>query len=256
MRRRRFIELTATAALAGSAAATAGHNSGSNVSRLHFQSTGSFYGADGGPLTDDAYVPVWAADTASNTDADYDYDAFEYWDSRQIPLMAVDSGVVAFGSTLVDDTSLTGEYDNVQFLLNVWNAEVGSGTVLWDESNSQYWTLDKFSQFRDAAESDGFDVQPTDNIYNDLSDADAAVITAPGEYLSYGELDGLARFVANGGTLFLHDQSDYNDYDATQRLNQICQRLGTVFQFNDDQVYDYDNNAGRSYQPTTDTFTT
>jgi endonuclease YncB( thermonuclease family) len=254
MRRRRFIELTAATALAGSASATAGHNSASTISRLRFHSTGSFYGADGGPLTDDAYVPVWAEDTASNDDADYDYDAFEYWDSRQIPLVAVDDGVVAFGSTLVDDDSLTGEYDNVQFLLSVWNAEVGSGTVLWDESNDQYWTLDRFGEFEAAAEQAGFSVVPTDNLYNDLSDADAAVITAPGEYLTDGELDGLARFVENGGTLFLHDQSDYNDYDATQRLDEICRRLGTAFQFNDDQVYDSEQNAGRSYQPTTDVF--
>jgi endonuclease YncB( thermonuclease family) len=256
MRRRRFIELTAATALAGSASAKAGHNSASTISRLRFHSTGSFYGANGGPLTDDAYVPVWAEDTASNDDADYDYDAFEYWDYRQIPLMAVDDGVVAFGSTFVDDGSLTGEYDNVQFLLNVWNAEVGSGTVLWDESNDQYWTLDRFREFEAAAEREGFSVVPTDNLYNDLSDADAAVITAPGEYLTDGELDGLARFVENGGTLFLHDQSDYNDYDATQRLDEICRRLGTAFQFNDDQVYDYDQNAGRSYQPTTDVFVT
>jgi endonuclease YncB( thermonuclease family) len=256
MRRRRFIELTAATALAGSASANAGHNSASTISRLRFHSTGSFYGANGGPLTDDAYVPVWAEDTATNDDADYDYDAFQYWDSRQIPLMAVDEGVVAFGSTLVDDDALTGEYDNVQFLLNVWNAEVGSGTVLWDESNDQYWTLDEFSEFAAAAERDGFSVVPTDNLYNDLSDADAAVITPPGEYLTDGELDGLARFVENGGTLFLHDQSDYNDYDATQRLDEICQRLGAAFQFNDDQVYDDEQNAGRSYQPTTDVFVT
>jgi len=203
-----------------------------------------FAAADGGPLTDDAYVPVWAEDTATNNDADYDYDAFEYWDSRQIPLMAVDAGVVAFGSTFVDDRSLTGEYDNLAFYLNVLHAEVGSGTVVWDESNGQYWTLDEFTQFESAAESEGFDVRPTDNLYNDLSSADAAVVTAPGEYLTDGELDGLAEFVADGGTLILHDQSDYNDYDATQRLDEICARLGTVFQFNDDQVYDFPDNDG------------
>lgn len=255
MRRRRFLELTATAALAGSATATAGHQAASTISRLRFHSSGSFYHADGGPLTDETYVPVWAEDTATNTDADYNYDAFEYWDSRQIPLMAVDDGVVAFGSMLVDDGSLTGEYDNVQFLLNVWTAEVGAGTVLWDESNGQYWTLDRFSEFEAAADAAGFDVVPTDNVHNDLADADAVVITAPGESLSGGELDRLGAFVADGGTVFLHDQSDYNDYDATSRLDAICAHLGTAFQFNDDQVYDHDQNAGRSYQPTTDVFT-
>ncbi len=250
------MELTAATALAGSASAKTGYNSASTISRLRFHSSGSFYRADGGPLTDDASVPVWAEDTATNADADYDDDAFEYWDSRQIPLMAVDDGVVAFGSTLVDDDALTGEYDNAQFLLNVWNAEVGSGTVLWDESNGQYWTLDRFSEFETAAENAGFDVRATQNLHNDLADADAAVITVPGESLTDGELDRLAEFVANGGTLFLHDQSDYNDYDATQRLDEICERLGTVFQFNDDQVYDDDSNAGASYQPTTDVFVT
>jgi len=255
MRRRRFIELAAATTIAGSVGAAAGRSEDATVSRLRFHSSGSFYRADGGPLTDESYVPVWAAETAINDDADFDYDAFEYWDSRRIPLMAVDDGVVGFGSMLVDDDSLTGEYDNVQFLLNVWNAEVGSGTVLWDESNRQYWTLDRFSEFSAAAEREGFDVRATRDLRRDLPNADAVVITAPGEYLDYETLDALAAFVADGGTLFLHDESDFRNYDATQRFDEICERLGTVFQFNDDQVYDYDANAGRSYLPTTSSFT-
>jgi endonuclease YncB( thermonuclease family) len=255
MRRRRFIELAAATTIAGSAGAAAGRSEDATVSRLRFHSSGSFYRADGGPLTDEASVPVWASETAFNDDADFNYDAFEYWDSQRIPLMAVDGGVVAVGSMLVDDRSLSGEYDNRQFLLNVWNAEVGSGTVLWDESNRQYWTLDRFSEFAAAAEREGFDVRATSDLRRDLPDADAAVITAPGEYLDGETLDALAAFVADGGTLFLHDESDFRDYDATQRLDRICERLGTVFQFNDDQVYDYDSNAGRSYLPATSSFT-
>ncbi|MCT9094528.1 DUF4350 domain-containing protein [Haloarchaeobius sp. HME9146] len=258
MRRRRFIELLAASAVGGTAAARTGHGTlTTSVTALRFHSTCSLYGADGGPLTDSTVVPVWAEDEATNDDQDYDDDAFVYWDWRQIPLVASEDGVVAFGSVLVDDANLDGSYDNEQFVLNVWDQELGgSGTVIWDESNAQYYDLSKFSSFESAAESAGYDVQPTTNLHNDLSGADAAVITSPGDALSDGELDKLAQFVDDGGVLFLHDQSDYNNYDETNHLNDITFRLGLSFQFNDDQVADTQNNAGASYRPTTTVFNT
>ncbi|WP_435359707.1 DUF4350 domain-containing protein [Haloarchaeobius sp. DFWS5] len=255
MRRRRFIELLAASTVAGTAAAQTGHGTlTTNVSSLRFHSTCSLYGADGGPLTDDSVVPVWAEDEARNDDASGS-DAFVYWDWRQIPLVASEGGVVAFGSVLVDDATLNGNYDNEQFVKNVWDTELGgSGTVIWDESNGQYYDLSKFSGFESTMESAGYTVQSTQNLHNDLAGADAAVITSPTEALSSGELDRLDQFVNDGGVLFLHDQSDYNDYDETANLNDITDRLGVSFQFNDDEVTDTTNNAGPDYQPTTTVF--
>ncbi|WP_435334085.1 DUF4350 domain-containing protein [Haloarchaeobius sp. TZWWS8] len=258
MRRRRFLELLgiATAGTAGAAVtAQPTRAASSDVTSLRFHSTASLYGADGGPLTDATVVPVWAEDSASNDDADSSNDAFVYWDWRQIPLVASEGGVVAFGSMLVDDANLDGTYDNEQFVKNVWDEELGgSGTVIWDESNGQYYDLSKFSSFESTMESAGYDVQPTQNLHNDLSGADAAVITSPSTALSDGELDRLDQFVADGGVLFLHDQSDYNDYDETANLNDITARLGVSFQFNDDEVTDGTNNAGQAYEPTTTVF--
>jgi endonuclease YncB( thermonuclease family) len=254
MRRRRFIELLGATSLAGVASADATAASGRTVSTLAFPSAGSLYGADGGPLTDDALVPVWAADSASNADYDGDGDAFVYWDWRQIPLVADDGGVVGFGSMLVHDAAPDG-YDNEAFLLNVWDAKLGGGgTVLWDHSHDQYYTLDKFSGFEAAAESAGYDVRPTWDLTDDLPGADAVVITSPGYWFWDADLDALAEFVADGGVVFLHDQSDYNDYDASARLTEITERLGAAFRFNDDQVVDDESNAGASYRPVTSAF--
>lgn len=51
--------------------------------------------------------------------------------------------------------------------------------------------------------------------------------------------------------VFLHGQSDYQNYDETDNLNDITERLGCGFRFNDDQMYDRHHNDGPSYQPTT-----
>lgn len=257
MRRRRFIELLGAAAVAGTVADSAAATSGDRaVETLAFPSACSFYAPGWEPLTDAALVPVWAEDSATNDDADYDDDAFVYWDSRKIPLVAEDGGVVAVGTPLVHDDAPAG-YDNTAFLLNVWDHHLGgSGTVYWDESNGQYWTLSKFADFEAAAESAGYDVRPSDNIHNDSYGADAVVVPTPADALSSGELDRFAAFVANGGTLFLHGESDYNNYDQTDNLNAIAEHLGVGFRFNDDQVTDDTNNAGAFYQPTTDRFNT
>jgi endonuclease YncB( thermonuclease family) len=256
MRRRQFIELVGSTTVIGAAASgSAAAAGGRTVETLAFPSTCSFYEPGWSALTDSSLVPVWAERSAENVDEDGDGDAFFYYDNK-IPLVAEDGGVVALGSQLVDDDAPSG-YDNTAFLLNVWDSHLGgSGTVYWDESNGQYWTLSKFSEFESAAESAGYDVRPSSNIHNDSYDADAVVVPTPADTLSDGELDRFAEFVANGGTLFLHSESDYNNYDQTDNLNDVAERLGLGFRFNDDQVVDDTNNAGAFYQPTTDRLNT
>ncbi|MFC7079684.1 lamin tail domain-containing protein [Halorussus caseinilyticus] len=62
--------------------------------------------------------------------------------------------------------------------------------------------------------------------------------------------------MSNGGWLFLHDQSDYGNYDQTANLNDIAGYLELAFRFNDDQVTDDFRNAGEPYQPVTTQFNT
>ncbi|WP_267639303.1 DUF4350 domain-containing protein [Haloarchaeobius amylolyticus] len=254
MQRRTFLS-----GLATSAAVTTGltglTRAAQTIPPLAFDSTSSILAADGTPLSDDSLVAVWAEDTATNDDADDDGDAVEY--SGRIPLVAIDdsnAGAVAgFGTMLVpDDTDFTTGND--EFVLNVWDALVGGGTVRWDESHGQFYDLGSFQTFESYAEANGYDVQATGDLVADLDGADALVVTTPADAFSDAEQTALADFVADGGTLMLHDQSDFSNYDQTDNLNAIADALGLAFRFNDDQVFDSTNNAGVDYVPTTTAF--
>ncbi|WP_101297937.1 DUF4350 domain-containing protein [Halegenticoccus soli] len=254
--RRTFLRLAATASVAGSAsieygsvpaAAAAGTDCGAvdTVPKIEFYSSASQVDPNYGALTDESVVAVWAEPTATNADDDGNGDAYVYDDLTPIPLTSVDRGVYGFGAILLQDDDVDFDYGNEEFVLNAWDAELGgSGTVLWDEGHGQYYTLDTCSQFESYAEDNGYAVAPTTSLASDLSNADAAVITSPGEAFSSAELDALVDFVSNGGALFLHDQSDYSDYDGTGYLNDIAASLDLAYRFNDDDVNDGTNNVG------------
>ncbi|WP_135824764.1 thermonuclease family protein [Halorussus ruber] len=70
------------------------------------------------------------------------------------------------------------------------------------------------------------------------------------------ELADLCDYVNNGGVIFLHDQSDYNNYDETENLNDIAGYLQRAFRFNDDEVVDSTNNSGNDYAILTGNFNT
>ncbi|WP_458205713.1 DUF4350 domain-containing protein [Haladaptatus sp. NG-SE-30] len=262
MQRRNFLKTLAVSSVGslaiGGASNVAAASCGTNtIPSLEFYSSSSLLDANFGALTDDSLVSVWAEETATNNDADGNGDAYLYGDATPIPLVATDTGVVGFGSVLVSDADVSYEYGNEEFVLNVWDDELGgSGTVLWDEGHGQYYTLAKSAEFESYAENNGYTVTATTTLASDLGSADAAVITSPAEAFTTSELNDLATFVSNGGTLFLHDQSDYNDYDGTSYLNDVVDAVGGAFRFNDDEVLDTSNNAGDDYKPITDEFNT
>ena len=257
MRRRSFISALAAASATGLSTRSADRVAAASgqLTSLAFDSTASLVDANYDELTDSSLVAVWAEDTATNNDSDGDGDATIYSDSTPIPLVASESGVVGIGSMLVED-GMNWQYGSEEFLLNAWDAEIGSGTILWDESHGQYYTLSKFSEFHAYAENNGYDVQATSNLSTDLSTADGVVVTSPGTAFTTSELQNLAGFVADGGALFLHDQSDYSNYDETANLNDVVSSLGRSFRFNDDEVIDSTENAGSDYKPVTDEFNT
>ncbi|ELY78874.1 thermonuclease family protein [Natrinema gari] len=226
----------------------------SDGTTLEFYSTASQIAADGGVLTeahlaadDDLEVLAWAESTATNGDQTGS-DAVEYGDDERIPLITRDDRVVGFGAPLVEDDS--DHEENRAFVRGVWDAVIDGETVYWDESHDQYYDTDRFETFIAAAESDGYTVTAADDLLAVLEgasdgaadttapDADAVVITTPAAAVTDAELAALESFVADGGTVLLHDQSDYDGHDETGALNEIAKRLDLGFRFNADQVAD------------------
>jgi endonuclease YncB( thermonuclease family) len=223
------------------------------IDELVFDSTASLLDASKEPLTDDSLVAVYAEPTASNEDSDGNGDAVFYPEDTDIPLVAVDGNVAGLGAPFVDD-GFDATADNEEFLVNLYDQLVGGGTVLWDEGHGQFYDLASFPEFESYAEENGYSLEATTDLIGDLSGADAIVITSPSAAFTSDELDALGSFVAGGGAVFLHDQSDFNDFDATANLNAIADALGLGFRFNDDQVVDSDNNGGRFFIPATGNF--
>ena len=256
MQRRTLLRTGATLGAALTAAPASVRRASGQSDRfpsLVFDSTASLLDADRRPLTDESLIAVWAEDTAYNGDEDGDGDAVSYPDGTRIPLVASDSSVVGFGAPIVqDDTDFPR--GNEEFVLNVLDSEVGGGTVLFDEGHGQFYDAAAFGAFVDYAESNGYEVNPTSDLAADLDAADAVVVTSPSEAFSEGELDALSTFVDEGDALLLFSQSDFRNYDATANVNAIADAVGVEFRFNDDQVFDAENNAGPNYVPLTDEF--
>lgn len=222
-------------------------------------SVSSLLNADNEPLTDDSVVAVSAEPTATNTDADGNGDAVAYPSDTDIPVVAIDETVVGVtGPFVTSDTDFS--YGNEEIMLNIYDELLdGSGTILHDEGHGQFYTLagnggDDFETFATYAESNGYTYEASSNVTANLSRADAVVITSPSEAYSQSELDALADFAANGGVVFLHDQSDFNNFDATANHNEIASALNASFRFNDDQVVDPESNTGAEFVPVTSNY--
>ncbi|ELZ42634.1 nuclease [Halorubrum coriense DSM 10284] len=212
------------------------------------------------PLTDESIIPLQAEPTAVNSDEDGDNDAVSYPDDVDIPVVAVDGGVVGVTGPFVATDTDFSTFGNEEFLINLYDQLIGgTGTVLHDEGHGQFYTLtpngsDDFQAFSGYAETNGYTYEVTSNIEADLSGADAVVITSPSNGFTDSELDTLSGFVDEGGTVFLHDQSDFSNLDETSNLNDVASELGVGFRFNDDQILDDQNNTGVPFVPTTTNF--
>ncbi|MWG35644.1 DUF4350 domain-containing protein [Halomarina oriensis] len=261
MRRRTFLTAlgaTGAATLGATTVPTAFAQSADVIQPLMFDSTASILDADGEPLTDDSVVAMWAEPTAFNVNEDGNAnDGFvEYPDGTPIPLVTSAGGVVGFGAPIgQNDTNFN--YGNEEFLLNVLDAETGgSGTIAFDFGHDQFYGPWRFEAFLGYAEDNGYDVNWTETLAADLPDADVAVVTSPSEAFTAAELDAVASFVDDGGTLLLFDQSDFRNFDATDNSNEIAAAVDAPFRFNDDQVLDAENNVGPDFIPVTSNFNT
>ena len=225
-------------------------------------SVSSLLDTNEGPLTDESIIPIQAEPPAFNSDEDGNDDAVSYPEDIDIPVVAVDGGVVGITGPFVTTDTNFSQYGNEEFVLNLYDQLLGgTGTVLHDESHGQFYTLapndgDDFQAFAEYAETNGYTYEATSDIEADLGGTDAVVITSPSDGFTESELSMLAGFVDGGGIVFLHDQSDFNDFDATDNLNDIAAELDVDFRFNDDQVLDEQNNTGAPFVPTTANFNT
>lgn len=225
---------------------------GRTISNLAFDSTSSLLDAEKTPLRDESLVAVWAMETARSEDSDEAGDAVDYG-SLSMPLVAVDPPVVGFGAMLVTDDD-DFSFANEEFRLNVWDEYVDGDRVIWDGGHDQFFDLSQFTEFRSFAEDNGYTVEATSSLADDLEDADGVVITSPSQLLTDAETSALTSFAENGGAVFLHDQADHRDFDETENLNEIAAALDASFRFNDDQVFDDENNGGPPFVVVTDRF--
>ncbi|SEW25768.1 lamin tail domain-containing protein [Halobacterium jilantaiense] len=232
------------------------------IPAVQLDSVSSLLDANQQPLTDDDTVAIWAEPTAAIQDSDGNGDAVSYPDDADIPVAAVDGDVVGITGPFVPTTTQFGDYGNEEFLLNVYDDLLGgSGTVRHDEGHGQFYTRspnggDDFQAFASYAESNGYTYEATESVPSSTDDADAFVVTTPSEAFTDTELDAVSSFVDDGGVVFLHEQSDYNDFDAPGNSNEIAAALSASFRFNDAQIVDNENNTGAPFVPATSNFNT
>jgi endonuclease YncB( thermonuclease family) len=242
-----------SAVSATGAGASFGQGTALDVGQLRFYSTGSLLNASGEPLTDSSKVLVWAESTAYNADEDGNGDAVSYPDGTDIPLVGIDGSVVGVGNDFVNNQESFGDAGNEEFLLNVWDDLTGGdATVLVDEGHDNEVTLANISTFAGYAEDNGYTVDATTDLAADLGSADGLVLARPTTALSDSELSAVATFVDDGGALFLHDASDFQDQDRTANLNAVAEAVGAAFRFNDDQVFDEENSGFDTFVPITE----
>ncbi len=230
------------------------------LNNVMLDSVASLLNPDEEPLTDEETIAIWAEQSAENVDQDGNDDAITYPDGTDIPVVGIDGSVVGVTGPFVTTNTDFAQYGNEEFMLNVYDQLLGgSGSILHDEGHGQFYTYtpnggDDFQAFGDYAADNGYTYEATTDIESDLAAADAVVITSPSEAFTDSERSALSDFVDDGGAIFLHDQSDYEDFDETDNLNAIADALALDFRFNDDQVIDNQNNTGAQYVPTTGNF--
>lgn len=237
---------------------------GEQIDDLALDSVSSLLNENEQPLTDESVIAVSAAPTAINEDTDGNGDAVSYPSETDIPVVAVDNNVVGItGPFAASDTDFAN-FGNEELLLNIYDSLLGgSGTIVHDEGHGQFYTLapnggDDFQAFGEYARENGYQYTATSDLTAELDagSADAVVITSPSEALTQSELDALANFTDSGGVVVLHDQSDFNNFDATDNHNAIASALDAEFRFNDDQVVDDQSNTGARFVPVTGNFNT
>ncbi|WP_306053337.1 thermonuclease family protein [Natronococcus wangiae] len=198
------------------------------VPDLVFNETSSLLDANYDRLKDDEIVFVFSEGTA---------DAGSY-DDEEVPLWAKDGTIYGSGSLLVDDDEDNGlDYGQDAVLLNVVDSYAdGSGHIVYDESAGQEYTLHgRFSKFRDWVRENGYSIEASSDLAEGLVDADALLVTLPGEEHAADQVDAIREFAADGNPVFLFNEAASWDTDV---LNSLAERLELAYRFAEDEVTD------------------
>ena len=237
---RRDFMVAVTAAIGGSAlgqtaiqparASSVGACDLDHVGDLVFHETSSLLDSNYNRLTDDNIVFVYSENTAS---------AGSY-SNEEVPLWARDGNYFGSGSLLVnDDDDNCLDYGQDAVLLNIIDSYTGgSGHIVYDESADQAsnYTLDgDFSKFKTWVQGEGYSIEASQDLTEDLDSADALLITLPNEEHAADQVDAIQDFANAGNPVFLFNES--NSWD-TDDLNYLADQLDLAFRFDDDEVED------------------
>jgi len=215
-----------------------------------------------GGAIDRSRVPVTAESTATQSGGSVSY-------SENIPLVGVDEDarVGVLGSPLVDEDYEADEgydvdtsgYENFVLTTNLIDyLGAASGDVLIDGGHGQF-NADYGLSIEDAAyyqrylEGVGLGFEQVNTLTTEnLTRGRTLIVTSPPEAFSSSELDALASFRDNGGSVILVGSSEASS-DAVANLNEVASALGSDLRVNDDAVTDtsYNVNSDEAVPTTT-----
>lgn len=155
-------------AASGSALAQDEASTETELDALSFYSSASQIASDGeSELADEEQVVVWAEPTAYNFETTDDGPETVVYEENEIPLVSEDGQVVGIGTAdFVSDDNGGFALGNEEFALNLFDAKMGGGTVLWDEGHDQFFELGLayYDSFRQYAADSGYDFRATTDL--------------------------------------------------------------------------------------------
>ncbi|OVE82836.1 thermonuclease family protein [Natronolimnobius baerhuensis] len=207
----------------------------------------------------------WAPFVVRTTNFNEAFDFFSEGGDDESAVDAADAVIIPSPADPYTDTELEALADHVAgggavFLLDeseFTNEETANLNAIAEELDLAF----RFNadQVEDETHNDGVEFVPTTSNFNEgfdvfhgldgagLEDADGLVVTSPTAAFTEAELEALENFVADGGAVFLFDESDFGGqgntnfgFDETENLNAIADALDLSFRFNSDQVNDGD----------------
>ena len=215
---------------AAAGASSVGDCDAQSVGQLVFYETSSLLDENYDRLEDDDIVFVYSEPTAS---------AGEY-DDEPVPLWARDGNYFGSGGLLVqDDEDNCLDYGQDAVLLNIIDSYTGgSGHIVYDESADQAsnYSLDgEFSKFKTWVQDEGYTIEASEDLTDDLDGADALLITLPNDEHDDEAVDAIEDFASAGNPVFLFNEADSWDTDD---LNYLAWQLDLAFRFAEDEVED------------------
>ena len=122
-------------------------------------------------------------------------------------------------------------------------------SILIDTGHGGYPLLDgRLFEFCDLAKDQGFSVDFKDIKTVDIHQYCLVLLTNPDVPFTPEDTACLRQYLDKGGTIFLTGSGNFDNRDHSEVTNPLLKSLGSLIQFNDDQLTDIVN-AGKQYIP-------